>query len=359
MQTDRVAVVTTNLFEVGQPMENHAVHRQIQARLMRLPRVESTALIENLPMRTGVFFMIDVPGRAMPKGPISSANGMLPAFNGVDPSFFGLVRMRLLQGRLVTDTDNRKGAPPVAVITESMARNYWPGESAVGKCFYMGSRSQPCTEVVGIVADARLYPSIKPTKEWTSACYVPIEQRSGSSNRALLVRTDGDPAEVLQTLRRESQAAAADLPNVEVYAFDDVFQALLKPWRLGSIVFVVFGALSMIITAAGLSAVAAHGVTRRTREIGIRSALGAAPQRLVRLVLGRSLFVVGAGLAIGMGLTWAGGRILTAQLFGVTAGDPRVLAAGAVGLFVVSSVAAWLPARRAARIDPVRSLRAE
>ncbi|HYT73982.1 MAG TPA: FtsX-like permease family protein, partial [Vicinamibacterales bacterium] len=97
----------------------------------------------------------------------------------------------------------------------------------------------------------------------------------------------------------------------------------------------------------------------RTREIGIRSALGAAPQRLVRLVLGRSLFVVGAGLAIGMGLTWAGGRILTAQLFGVTAGDPRVLAAGAVGLFVVSSVAAWLPARRAARIDPVRSLRAE
>ena len=247
----------------------------------------------------------------------------------------------------------------MAVITESMARNFWPSEPAVGKCFYMAGRHNPCTEVVGVVADARLFPSIRPTTQWASACYLPIEQAAGSSNRALLVRTVGDPANVLQALRRESQAAAPDLPYVDAHAFDDVFQAMLRPWRLGSTVFVVFGALSMVIAAVGLSAVGAYGVTRRTREIGIRSALGAEAQHLVRLVLRRSLIVISTGLAFGMGLTWAGGRILNAQLFDITARDPRVLAGAAVGMLLVGGCAAWLPARRAARIDPVIALRAE
>jgi ABC-type antimicrobial peptide transport system permease subunit len=175
----------------------------------------------------------------------------------------------------------------------------------------------------------------------------------------LLVRTVDDPASVLQTLRRESQAAVPDLPYVDARAFDEVFETMLRPWRLGSIVFVVFGALSMTIAAVGLAVVGAYGVTRRTRELGIRAALGAEPRRLVRLVLGRSLIVVVSGLAVGMGLAWAGGRILNAQLFDVTATEPRVLAAAALGLLVIGGLAAWVPARRAARIDPVMTLRAE
>ncbi len=357
MQTDRVAVVTTDLFEVGRPMENHAVHREMQARLARLPQVESTALVETMPMRSGTFFMIEVPGKAAPNGPVSSDS--LPAFNGVDPSFFTLMRMRLIQGRFFTDAENRAGGPSVAVITESMARNIWPGEAAVGKCFYMNGRNNPCTEVVGVVADARLFPSIRPTTRWASACYLPIEQGGGRSSRALLVRTAGDPAGVLQALRRESQAAVPDLPYVEAHAFDDVFMNLLRPWRLGSIVFVFFGALSMVVGAVGLAVVGAYGVTRRTREIGIRSALGAQPRQLIWLVLGRSLFVVVTGLAVGMALAWASGRILNAELFDVTAGEPRVLVGTALGLLMVAGFAAWLPARRAARIDPVIALRAE
>jgi predicted permease len=357
MQTERVAVVTTDLFEVGRPMENHSVHRQMQVRLARLPQVESTALVETMPMQAGTFFLIDVPGKAAPNGPVSSDS--LPAFNSVDPSFFALMRMRLLQGRFFTEAENHKGARSVAVITESMARNTWQGEPAVGKCFYMGARTNPCTEVVGVVADARLFPSIRPTTQWASACYLPIEQGGGVSSRALLVRTAGDPTRVLQTLRRESQAAVADLPYIDAHPFDDVFEAMLRPWRLGSIVFVVFGALSMVVVAVGLAAVAAYGVTRRTREIGIRSALGAEPRHLVRLVLRRSLAVVAAGIAVGMGLAWAGGRILNAQLFDVSAGEPRVLAGAALGLLVVGGMAAWVPARHAARVDPLIALRAE
>src|SRR5436190_4591702 len=200
----------------------------------------------------------------------------------------------------------------------------------------------------------------RPTTQGAAAFYLPIEQGLNvTSSRALLVRTAGDPESVIHALRRESQAAVPDLPYVDAHAFDDVFMNLLRPWRLGSIVFVVFGALSMVVGAVGLAVVGAYGVTRRTREIGIHSALGAEPRHLVWLVLGRSLFVVVAGLAVGMGLAWASGRILNAQLFDVTASEPRVLVGTALGLLLVAGVAAWLPARRAARIDPVVALRAE
>jgi predicted permease len=360
MDIRHVAVVTTNLFEVGRPWESHLTHRQMQARVAQLPHVESTALVQNLPMQTSVTFGIEVPGKDLWKGTFTSDS--LPMFNPVDPSYFQVMRMRLLQGRFFTDEENRKNARSVAVVTESMARYIWPGEPVIGKCFYMGGKGKDsaCTEVVGLVADARLFPSIRPTNEWASAYYIPIEQvPGGASSRALLVRIIGDPAAVLPVLRRESQAAVADLPYVDAYRFDDVFESMLRPWRLGAVVFVVFGAVSVIVGAVGLAVVTAYTVTRRTREIGIRSALGAEKRHLVRLILRRSLFVIVIGLCAGMGLAWASSRILEAQLFNVTATDPRVLAWVALGVVAIGAVAAWVPARRAARVDPVVALRAE
>lgn len=357
MRTDRVAVVTMNVSELGRPIESHALYRQIQARIALLQQVESTALVQNMPMQSMMTSIIEVPGKDLLQGPLSSES--LPAFNAVDPSFFTLMGMRLLQGRLFTEAENRSGAQSVAVITESMARGIWPGENPVGKCFYMGGKNGPCTQVVGVVADARLFPSIRPTEQWASVYYVPLEQHAGTSSRTLLVRTSGDPSPLLRTLRREAQTAAADLPYVSVHVFDDIFQSLLRPWRLGSTVFAVFGALSTVIAAIGLAVVAAYGVTRRSREIGIRSALGAEPAQLVRLVLRRSLVVAGGGLAVGSIVAWATGRILVAQLFEIRPNDPRVLMAAPAGLLLVGLVAAWVPARRAARVDPAAALRAE
>jgi putative ABC transport system permease protein len=357
MQTDRVAVVTTNLIEAGRPLENHATHRQIQRRIEGLPGIESTAVIQSMPMQGGTFAMIDVPGRERPKGPVSSDD--LPLVNSVDPSFFSVMRMRLVDGRFFTDSDNRVGSPPVAVITESMARNYWPNARALGKCFYMNGRGGSCTEVIGVVRDARLFLSARPTNRWASACYLPIEQTSGLSSRAVLVRMTSDPDEALSMLRREAQTAVTALPYVDVHSFDEPFRNVLMPWRVGSTVFVVFGALSMIVASVGLAVVGAYAITRRTREIGIRAALGAAPRQLVHLVLRRSLMVVATGIAVGMVLAWAAGRILSAQLFDVTAGDARVFSGTALALLIVGGVAAWLPARRAARIDPAITLRAE
>jgi putative ABC transport system permease protein len=358
MATDGVAVVTSNLFEVGQAWETHAAHRAMQARVARLPRVESTALIQSVPMAGGRFWMIDVPGRDAPPGPFSSDD--MPLVNAVDPSFFLLMRMRLTAGRLFTDDENREGARSVAVITESMARNYWPGQPAVGKCFYLSGRDQPCTEVVGVLADARLHPSIRPTRQWASACYLPIEARPrDTSERTLLVRTAGDPATLLETIQRESQAAAPELPYVTVRLFDEVFTSMLRPWRLGTIVFVIFGVLCGLIAAVGLAVVGAYGVARRRREIGIRSALGAQPRQLIRLVLARSVTVMAAGVIAGLALAWAGGRVLSAQLFDITPHEPRVFVGAALILLLAGSVAAWLPARRAAGIDPTTALRLE
>jgi ABC-type antimicrobial peptide transport system permease subunit len=124
-------------------------------------------------------------------------------------------------------------------------------------------------------------------------------------------------------------------------------------------VFVIFGALSFAVSAIGLAVIAAYDITRRTHEIGIRAALGAAPAGLVRLILHRRVAVVVVGLAVGLGLTWVGSRLLNAQLFDVTTGDPRVLVSTTLTLLAVGSLAAWLPARRAARIDPVIALRSE
>jgi ABC-type antimicrobial peptide transport system permease subunit len=164
---------------------------------------------------------------------------------------------------------------------------------------------------------------------------------------------------VLDTIQREAQAAAPELPYVTVRAFDDVFRSMLRPWRLGTTVFAIFGGLCAAIAAIGLAVVGAYGVTRRHREIDIRSALGAQPRQLTRLVLGRSVAVMAIGVLMGLALAWAGGRLVTAQLFDVAARDLRVFAGAALILLLAGGVAAWIPARRAARIDPTTALRAE
>jgi len=239
-----------------------------------------------------------------------------------------------------------------------MAQFVWPGQRAVGKCFYMGGRDNPCTEVVGVLADARLFPSIRPTKEWASAIYVPIEG-GGSSSRALLVRTTADPEPLLQMLRSESQVALPDLPYVEARPFDEIFKSMLKPWRLGSIVFGVFGAISLFVSTIGIAVVSAYAVARRTREIAIRSALGAEPPQLVRLVLRRSICVVAVGLGAGLVLAWSAGAIVSSLLFDVAARDPRVFVGAAVVLLLTGCGAALIPARRATRVQPVTALAAE
>jgi len=173
------------------------------------------------------------------------------------------------------------------------------------------------------------------------------------------VRTTESPSDLVELLRKQASTADSDLPYIEVSAFDDVFLPALRPLQLGATVFAIFAGMTLVIASAGLAAVTASGIARRTRELGIRLALGAEPGRLVRMVLGRSLSAAVVGLIAGAALSIAGERSLRAVLFGVGEGDYRVIALAVVTLAIVAAVAAWIPARRAGQVDPAVALRTD
>jgi predicted permease len=262
----RVVVVKADMIDDGRPSEQHAVHRRMQEQLATLPGIAATALSQTTPMHGGLGLMFEVPGFSWSVGRQS-----VPMINAVDPAFLDVMGMRIVQGRGFSEADNRPGAPTVAVVNETMARKYWSGTSPVGRCILIASR--PCTVVIGVVAKASPFASLR--GEWSDAdgqFFVPIEAfKDLNDQRVLLVRTEGDPRAILSRLRSEAQMARADLPYVDAFPLDDVFEFQVKPLRLGWSIFLALSALALAISVAGLAVVTAHGVTRRTREMGIRS----------------------------------------------------------------------------------------
>jgi putative ABC transport system permease protein len=352
-QTDHVVVIKTDLTEIGRAAESDIVHRQIQARVAQLPQVESTAMVMAVPLRMMIGIFLSLPAHAKEAGP----TGATVYVNNADPSFFQVMGYRLLAGRFFDATDNRAGAAPVAVINETLARMLWPGESAIGKCF---AYDKPCTQVVGVTADTQTFPAIAPATPALPMFVMPIGRKpTTTAPRSLLVRTVGDPRDALPLLRREAQAAGRDLPFIDIWPYTDAVSPMFRQWRLGVEISVVFGILSLLIAGAGLAIVTSYGVTRSARELGIRLAVGAQPGQLTTLILRRSLMPVLLGLAGGVGAAYAGGRGIAALLFAVEPTDVRIIGVTLLLLLIVSALAAWLPARRAASIDPASVLRAE
>lgn len=326
----------------------------MQAKLAQLPHVEAIAAVQIAPMRGAIAHILSIPGVEL--GP-----GALPYINGVDPAFFAVMGIPIVMGRGFTHEENTSTGRPVIVITDAMARSYWPGRSPLGSCIRVGTDEAPCAEIVGVAAGSSMWPGLgMGAPDATRTLYVPIERYGAlTSDRALLVRTSESPTALLDLLRRQAGAAAPDLPHIRVAAFDDVFLPALRPLRLGATVFVAFSFMALLIASAGLAAVTASGVARRTREFGIRLALGASPARLVKMVLARSLASALVGVTAGALVAAAGERALRSVLFGVSPGDPRAIGVAVVALAVVSAVAAWLPARRAGEVDPAVALRTE
>jgi predicted permease len=358
LDSTHVAVVSMNEEEVGSTRENHAAHRRIQERLKGLPQVRSTALVQGIPMATALALAMEVPGHPWGEGWHTP-----PYVDSVDPSFFDVMAMRFVAGRPFTSAENVAGGRPVLVVNEAMARLFWPGKSALGQCVivYSGD-SRPddtCSDVVGVVANAAMWPALESNGDSEPRYYIPIEQYSMLRGRAVLVNTTSSPDGVLSLLRREAQATGASLPFIDVWAFDDVFQPALKPLRLGAVVFIAFGLLGLVIAAIGLAAVTAYGVARRTREFGIRLVLGAEPAMLVRQTLARSLVAVVLGLAAGTLLAYMSSRWMQSVLFGVASADVRVYVAAGALLAAVGAVAAYVSARRAGHVEPAAALRAE
>lgn len=354
-ETDHVSVLHADFDDDGRPQEESAAHRRMQAYLQTVPGVTSIAMVQASP---------SINGYAIPLWPESGPrNDGLPMANAVDASYAQVLETRLAEGRFFTDADNRPAAAPVAVVNDRLARLWWPGESAIGHCIhvYKQGGTPPCATVVGVMAKSPWFSDIsaKPD-EYMPIVLLPIERfPDAQPRRALIVRTVAPAQTALAQLRREAQGAVPLLPYVDAVTFDESMDFQYRPLRLGMSLSLGLSALALVIAIAGLAVVTAHGVTRRTREMGIRLVLGAEPGDLVRLMARRTIVAMSIGLAVGGVLAYTGVGVLQSVLFGIEPADPRIFAAAIAALFLIGGIAAYIPARRTGRIDPSAALRIE
>ncbi|MGQ0766006.1 MAG: ADOP family duplicated permease [Gemmatimonadota bacterium] len=273
-------------------------------------------------------------------------------YNIVGPAWLETLSVDLVEGRDLTSAD-RDGAPPVVVVNEAFARRFWPGQSALGKRI-MTRRDIGWAEVVGVARDAR-YVSL--TEESPPYMYFPsLQERDGVE---MHVRTSGDPMSLRDAAIRAVSEAAPEWRVGDIRTMEQQVGLSLAPQRVGGTVLSVFGVVALLLVAVGLYGVVAYAVAARTREIGVRMALGARRGDVVWLMVRQGLRLALFGALVGLPLGWAGTRLLSSFVIGRDAGNALTPAAAVVLLGVVASLAAWLPARRAARILPMAALREE
>ena len=271
----------------------------------------------------------------------------------VTPGYFETLGVSLLGGR-GPDENDREGAPKVAVVNETFAGQYYGSESPLGKRFGVdGEESSREIEIVGVVRDLKVHDLWSDTPRLV---YFPVAQyEEHLYSLQVHARSELPAAQVRDAIA----AVAPDLPVLSVRSLEEQVDRSLQQERLLSQLTAFFGLLALILAAVGLYGVMAYGVSQRTNEIGIRMALGAEPAQVLRTVLGTAMGWVGAGIVIGLAATLGAGRFLSSLLFGLDPIDPSTLALTTAVLVAVAALAAWVPARRAARLDPVRALRYE
>jgi predicted permease len=259
----------------------------------------------------------------------------------------------LVRGRAF-DANDREGAAGVVVVNEQMARRFWPGEDPIGKQIGL-EQPKRLAEIVGVVRDGRF----RGYRAQVNPCfYVPLAQRH-IPRMNLEVRTAGDPARLVAAVRHEIQSLDRDLLVPEFQTLRSFRDAGLGQERLSAALLSGLGILAALIAAIGIYGVLAFAVAQRTREIGIRMALGAASRQVMRSVLADALALVGAGVAIGCVAALALVRFISSLLYGVSSTDPAVYAGTAGILIAVGALASYPPARRASRVDPMVALRCE
>ena len=324
-----------------------AFYAELESRVRALPGVERTSLVEVIPLglsrqRRG----IEVEGYTPRDG-----EEMEFGVNTVGAGYFETMGIELVQGRAL-ETSDREGAAPVAVVNESFARRFWPGETAIGRRFSTGRGGT--RSIVGVARDGK-YVSL--TEDPQPHFYEPFAQ-AYEADMVLLARTSGDPRQLLPAMAREARALDPELP-LELSTMGEHLGFALFPQRVGATVLGAFGAVAGLLAAFGLYGVMAYVVSRRTAEIGIRMALGARARDVRLLIVRRALALTGAGLVLGLAGAVAASRVLASFLVDVSPTDPVTLVAVTALFAAVALLSSWVPASRAAAIDPMRALRSE
>jgi predicted permease len=328
-------------------------YRQLEARARALPGVQVVSMAFGVPMAGSVNTgTVTFDGQALAAG--HEAPSIF--FNNVDPTYFETLRVPLLRGRAFTESDNQT-APPVVIVNQTMADKFWPHQDPVGKHFSLKTATGPAktAQIVG-VAGAGKYVLI--SEDPTPFFYVPLAQNY-TSVRALLVRSSVPPVGLLTPLQAEIHKLAPDLPVTDAKTMKQLLGEDLMEFRLGAGVAAAMGAIGLLLAVIGIYGIVSFTAAQRTREIGIRMALGGSARDVIRLILQQGVRMVVIGLAVGLVAALGITRVMTSLLVGVSPNDPLTYATVALLLTAVALLACWIPARRATRVDPGVALRYE
>ncbi len=327
-----------------------AFNQQLLARVESLPGVEAATVASSTPLsnNSGKTIM-KIKGRD--EGEMNTTG-----IHSIGPDYFKALRIPLIRGRAFTDTD-RAGAQRVAIINETAARKYWPDEDAIGKQLWVGVgwEEKEFGEVVGVVADVK-YGKVEEMFE--PEIYLPYLQPTEPAS-FVIVRTTNEPEQIVPALRQEITALDKNAPIYDVMTMRQRSSAATSRTRFSAMLLGIFATLALILSAVGIYGVMAYAVSGRTREIGIRMALGANRRNLLGLVMRDAIGLTIIGLALGLGGAYAATRVLASQLYGVEATDATTFAIVALLLAAVALAASYIPARRATKVDPMIALRYE
>jgi predicted permease len=331
----------------GMRLQN--IYGELAARLGRLPGVSSVSLSQASPLAGN-----DSTTTISEFGSVPAIHENSHAHrNLVSPGFFGTLGIHLLAGRDFTERD-RAAAPKVAIINETFARQFFGSQPALGRTLgYGAGQSSGPVIIVGLVADSKYN---DPREQPIPMVFLPYRQFPSIAAMTFELRTASEPSALEQAIRGQ---VGPDLAIASITTIDRQIDDSLRPERTIATLVSLFGLVALLLAAVGLFGVVNYSVTRRTNEIGIRMAIGAKPREMLRMVLREALGLVVVGLAMGIPAAWAAGRLAGSLLFGVTATDPYALVAAIAVLLVAAFTAAFLPAHRASRVDPLTALRHE
>ncbi|HEY6362019.1 MAG TPA: ABC transporter permease [Vicinamibacterales bacterium] len=347
-----VALLTIETPREYAPAAGLALQDRIVERVSALPGVESAGFGRFPPLS----------GLATGRAPVA-LDGYTPRpgedmeffFNPVSPGYLETLGVPLAQGRSFSNADLQAGRN-VVVVNETFATRFWPGQDAVGRQIRLGNATGPLFDVVGVARDSK-YRTLG--EERAPHMYIPLVGPGYRPRVTLLVRTSGDPTSLLPALRAEINGVDRAVPVFDVRTFEDHLALTLAPATLGSTLLGVFAMLGLVLAAVGLYGVMAFAISRRTREIGIRMALGATRRAVLTLVLGDGFRLVGSGIVLGLAAALFVAAPLEALLYGITAPDAEVISVSLALLLDAATAASYFPTRRAVSVNPVETLRVE
>ena len=364
---DATRVLTMRMSLTGARFAKTAAVAQVirdgTERLNALPGVEMAGATCCVPLQGGLGLPFVIEGRPLTNGPFHGGGGFTP----ISATYFSAFKIPIVRGRAFTDRDTG-GAPNVAIINQAMAKQFWPNGDPLADRITIAKGlpelADPTRQIVGVVGDVRAFGL---GQDPPPTIYIPWAQVPDAHNANLvgitplawIVRTRGEPYSLSTAIQTELRQASGGLPVARPRTMDEVVRQSTARSDFNMLLLTIFAGSALLLAAIGIYGLMAYSVQQRTQEIGIRLALGAEPQTVRNMVIRQGMSVALVGVAIGIASAFGLTQLIASFLFGVAARDPVVFVAVPLLLSAVALVGVWLPARRAARVDPVIALRTE